>query len=136
MMLKYSFCLFLFFVMPLIAMAQESGDQEQDPFRGDPIFNQSLRELMGEEPPAQAHADSSSGNASETPPRRRVRQLQREGLDFDGGLGSGPYHANPLYNQYPNLPMIHYNRVNGLFLGLKKSRMQRFRHLAGLGLSG
>lgn len=129
---KYSLCFFFILLLPVMSLAQQSGEDEDDPFRRDPLFNKSLRELMGDE----AQPDSSGQPQQEVSTQRRVRELQRDGLDFDGGLGAGPYHANPLYNQYPNLSMIHYNRVNGLFLGLKKSRMQWHDYWPILGLPG
>lgn len=117
MLNKYTISLLILLVVPVTAFSQQTGSEEEDPFKRDPIFNKSLEELMGRE---SEQADSSAA----IEPRRRVRDLQREGIDFDGALEAGPYHSNPLFNQFPNLPMIHYNRVNGLFLGIKKERMQ------------
>lgn len=131
MMLKYSLCLFFILLLPALSMAQQSGEDENDPFRRDPIFNKSLRELIGDE----EETDSATTD-DDISLQSRARELQRDGLDFDGGLGSGPYHSNPLYNQYPNLPMIHYNRVNGLFLGLRKTRMQWHEYWPTIGLPG
>src|SRR5690625_5867169 len=58
------------------------------------------------------------------------------GIDLGGSIEAGPYHSNALYSQYPNLPMIHYNRVNGLFLGLRKERMQWYRYSQFLNIPG
>ena len=109
------FAALLFF--PMLLAAQQKSEQTEDPFKRDPIFNKSLEELMGRE----------SGEASDSTgiePQRRLKSFQQEGIDFDGALEAGPYNTNPLYNRFPNLPMIHYNRVNGLFLGIRKERMQ------------
>lgn len=105
-------------LLPLALSAQQS-EQTEDPFKRDPLFNKSLEELMGRE----SEADSDSASTSINP-QQRVRSFNQEGIDFDGALEAGPYNTNPLYNRFPNLPMIHYNRVNGLFLGIKKERMQ------------
>jgi len=105
----------LFF--PLLLVAQQKSEETEDPFKRDPIFNQSLEELMGKD--SEKPEDSTSVEV-----QRRFRSFQQEGIDFDGALEAGPYNTNPLYNRFPNLPMIHYNRVNGLFLGIRKERMQ------------
>ncbi|WP_340104291.1 hypothetical protein [Rhodohalobacter sp. 8-1] len=103
-------------LFPLALIAQQT-EQTEDPFKRDPIFNKSLEELLGMK--SESESDSTG-----IEPQRRFRSFQQEGIDFDGALEAGPYNTNPLYNQFPNLPMIHYNRVDGLFLGLKKERMQ------------
>lgn len=126
-MLKTYLILILFAVIPALVIGQQSGGEE-DPFKRDPLFNKSLEELMGRE----AEPEDSTETIE---PRQRVRELQREGIDFDGALEAGPYHSNPLFNQYPNLPMIHYNRVNGLFLGIKKERMQWYDYSPGFNIS-
>ena len=115
----------IFLIFPLALVAQQSEETE-DPFKRDPIFNKSLEELMGRD------SDSDSTGIE---PQRRFRSFQQEGIDFDGALEAGPYNTNPLYNQFPNLPMIHYNRVNGLFLGIRKERMQWYDYNSFLDLN-
>ncbi|HMB97374.1 MAG TPA: hypothetical protein VKM36_02750 [Balneolaceae bacterium] len=102
-------------LLPVAVLSQQTTSEEEDPFKRDPIFNKTLQELLGEK---------TEEDSADIDPKRRFRSLQEEGIDFDGALEAGPYNTNPLFNQFPNLPMIHYNRVNGLFLGLKKERMQ------------
>jgi len=102
-------------LLPVAVLSQQTTSEEEDPFKRDPIFNKTLQELLGEK---------TEEDSDDIDPKRRFRSLQEEGIDFDGALEAGPYNTNPLFNQFPNLPMIHYNRVNGLFLGLKKERMQ------------
>jgi len=113
---KFLQILIVILLFPLAMVAQQS-EQTEDPFKRDPIFNKSLEELMGRE-------SDSEGDSTGVEPQRRFRSFQQEGIDFDGALEAGPYNTNPLYNKFPNLPMIHYNRVNGLFLGIRKERMQ------------
>ncbi|MDZ7693527.1 MAG: hypothetical protein U5K69_20815 [Balneolaceae bacterium] len=100
-------------------MAQSSGEQpEEDPFKNDPFFSRPLQDFFQQ---------SSSQDSSKDPEENvtsRLRRLNDEGVDYDTFLEAGPYNSNALYANYPNLPMIHFNRVNGLFLGLKKERMQ------------
>jgi len=114
---KFLQILTILLLFPLLLVAQQKSEETEDPFKRDPIFNQSLEELMGKD--SEKPEDSTSVEA-----QRRFRSFQQEGIDFDGALEAGPYNTNPLYNRFPNLPMIHYNRVNGLFLGIRKERMQ------------
>lgn len=115
MMKKYTILLFLF-IFPLTAFSQQRNDD--DPFKRDPIFTKSLEELLG--------IDEVDRESEETPiiQARPVRRLSQSGLDLSGGFESGPYYANSLYSQYPNLSTIRYNRVEGLFLGIKDEKMQ------------
>lgn len=117
--------LILFFILlllcPLAIVAQQSNE---DPFKRDPIFNRSLDEIFDtsiKEKPVESDSDTEAHGA------KVVRHLTIEGLDLGGGFEAGPYYSNSLYSQYPNLPGIHFNRVNGLFLGIKKERMQWYR---------
>ncbi|MFU8813474.1 MAG: BamA/TamA family outer membrane protein [Balneolaceae bacterium] len=114
MLKRYIPALLIPFFLPLCAFSQDSGKAEE-PFKRDMMFNRSIDELL-------VHGSDSDTNRIDV--KRRVRSVQKAGIDFDGALEAGPYNTNPLFNQFPNLPMIHYNRVNGLFLGLKKERMQ------------
>src|SRR6056297_1041919 len=114
---KFLQILTILLLFPLLLAAQQKSEETEDPFKRDPIFNQSLEELMGKD--SEKPEDSTSVEV-----QRRFRSFQQEGIDFDGALEAGPYNTNPLYNRFPNLPMIHYNRVNGLFLGIMKERMQ------------
>jgi len=113
----------LMIVLPTVLVAQHSGGD--DPFKRDPIFNKSLEELFGKEN-LEEPADEDSDSLREA--ERAVRRLSYSGLDLGGDFEAGPYYSNELYSQFPNLPMIHYNRVNGLFLGIRKERMQWHRY--------
>lgn len=118
-------CILLFALLtlvPLLAHAQQNG--EEDPFKNDPLFNKPLNTFFNNE----READSSSS------PQMRVRFLIDEGLDYGDFLEAGPYNSGPLYGLYPNLPMIHFNRVDGLFLGLRKERMQWYDDSDFLGI--
>ncbi len=103
------------FILPGSVFAQQT-EEEEDPFKNDPFFRKPLVEFFGDK--------SGEEDSVGVDVKKRVRRLQQEGLDFDGAFEAGPYNTNPLFNQFPNLPMIHYNRVNGFFLGIKKERMQ------------
>jgi hypothetical protein len=117
--------LLLLFVPLLSAAAYGQTTQvEDDPFKRDPIFNKSLDELFGTESEEEA---SEQLDDDEEHGSRVIRRVSRNGIDLGGGLEAGPYYSNELYNQYPNLPMIHFNRVNGLFLGIRAERMQWHR---------
>jgi len=112
----------LLLFIPLTGLAQQ---QDEDPFKRDPIFNKSLEELLGLE---QAKVDEELDDNGSDEAQRAVRRLSYRGLDLGGDFEAGPYFSNELYSQYPNLPMIHFNRVNGLFLGIRKERMQWHRY--------
>jgi len=115
MALMKKLLLLIFIVLPVSVFAQQT-EEEEDPFKNDPFFRKPLIEFFGDKTEREDSVDVDL--------KRRVRHLQQEGIDFDGALEAGPYNTNPLFNQFPNLPMIHYNRVNGFFLGIKKERMQ------------
>lgn len=100
------------------ALAQADQDStENKPFKNDPFFSTPVSEFFKKS----SDKDSTTSNRDvET----FVRDLNEEGLDFRGVIEAGPNNSNALYSVYPNLPMIHYNRVNALFLGIKEERMQ------------
>lgn len=118
--MKYLLSLLIIAVsLPLAVNAQQNDD---DPFKRDPIFSKPLDELLGV-----TRSDVEEEPREEPGTERVIRHLSRTGIDLGGSLEAGPYYSNSLYNQYPNLPMIHFNRVNGLFLGIRKERMQWHR---------
>jgi len=96
---------------------QEEEEAEEDPFRRAFIFGPSIDELL----------DDPSFEFDETDLERSARYLSNTGIDLGAGFEAGPYYSNSLYSQYPNLPSVHYNRVNGLFISIKKERMQWHR---------
>lgn len=100
-------------LIPVVALGQQNG--EEDPFKNDPLFTKPLDSFFKE---------NRSNDPADPPARVRIRYLNDEGLDYDDFLEAGPYNSSPLYGLYPTLPMIHFNRVDGLFLGLRKERMQ------------
>lgn len=105
-----------------VAFAQSSDTD--DPFRNNPFFSKPLDELLY---PDKAEADTLQNNEDESiteEAKRYVRRVNNEGIDFGGALESGPYSSSSLYAAYPVLPMFHFNRVNGLFLGIRDERMQ------------
>lgn len=117
----------LILFVPLLSVPAfgQTTQVEDDPFKRDPIFNKSLEELFGTEPEEEADEQSKDDSDHSS---RVIRRVSRNGIDLGGGLEAGPYYSNELYNQYPNLPMIHFNRVNGLFLGIRAERMQWHRY--------
>lgn len=116
----------LFLLIPLFSVSAfgQSTRVEEDPFKRDPIFNKSLEELLGIESKEETDEQSDDEVYESS---RAIRRVSRNGIDLGGGLEAGPYYSNELYSQYPNLPMIHFNRVNGLFLGIRSERMQWHR---------
>lgn len=111
----------LLLLLPAASIAQQNNE---DPFKRDPIFNRPLEEIFDTTSSEQSESEAQK---QETQRTKAVRHLTVEGLDLGGGFEAGPYYSNPMYNQYPNLSGIHYNRVNGLFFGIKKERMQWHR---------
>ncbi len=103
-----------------LAFAQETEDK--DPFVNDPFFNDPIESIFE--------------NESDTTFRDydHWRSLNSYGLDYYDFLEAGPYNAAPIYGLYPNLPMIHYNRVDGLYLGLSSERMQWYHDDDFLGI--
>lgn len=124
-MKKYIYILFIFLIFPVLpALARQA---EEDPFKRDPIFNKSLEELFG--------SDTAEEEQTEKPETTdAIKRLSHRGVDLSGGFEAGPYYSNPLYSEFPNLSGIHFNRVNGLFLGIKRERMQWYRHHDFLGI--
>ncbi len=113
------------------ALAQTGEDStEQDPFKNDPFFSAPVSDFFK----GQSSKKDSVDSDSERDVQRFVSDLNEEGLDYRGVIESGPNNSNTLYSVYPNLPMIHYNRVNGLFLGLSQERMQWYHHDDLLGI--
>lgn len=101
-----------------VALAQEADDgSSQDPFKDDPFFNKPLSEFFKH--PGEDLTDRH--NVKQT-----LDRLNEQGLDYGSWFESGPSNSNMLYQVYPTLPMIHYNRVDGLFLGVREERMQWF----------
>ena len=113
---------------PVVGFGQQTGE---DPFKRDPIFSKSLEELFGSD---QDKMEDESDSTVTEEAQRAVRRLSYSGLDLGGDIEAGPYYSNELYSQYPNLPMIHFNRVNGLFLGIRKERMQWYRSTSFLNI--
>jgi hypothetical protein len=109
--------LFIIFI-PLSLFGQQSDD---DPFKRDPIFTKPIDDFFG-------IGESEKTEESTLDTEKALQRLSTSGIDLGGSLEAGPYYSNALYSQYPNLPMIHFNRVNGLFLGIRKERMQWHRY--------
>lgn len=113
----------ILFICMSSAMAQTKPDSADDPFKNDPYFSKPLKDLL-------RHPSSKSDSSTvrdDHDARGFVTDLNDEGLDFRGIIEAGPRNSNPLYSAYPNLPMIHYNRVDGLFLGISEERMQWYK---------
>lgn len=121
---KYLSLILAFLVVPIGALAQQTDPE--DAFKRDPIFSKSLDELLGIEDKEDSGEEEKDYNDDENFDSA-MRRLSRTGMDLGGGFEAGPYYSSSLYSQYPNLPMIHYNRVNGLFLGYRTERMQWHR---------
>lgn len=122
-MSKYLIIFIAFLVVPFGIYAQSQN--QDDPFERDPIFSKSLDELFGRE---DSTKENSGNNSGEDNMDSAVQQLSRTGVDLGGSIEAGPYYSSDLYSLYPNLPTIHFNRVNGLFIGYRKERMQWHRY--------
>lgn len=123
-MFKYlSILLLLFTVLPTQARAQQSDDE--DPFKRDPFFTKPIHEFFssGNDSDGESAGYQNPDNRPEHY-MRQIRNLNEEGIDLSSSFEAGPYSSGPLYSQFPNMPMIHFNRVNGLFLGIRQERMQ------------
>ncbi len=108
-------------IAPIFAHAQHAD--EDDPFKRDPLFTKSINELLGiSQPSEEAEQDRDTENGD-----RAIRRLSATGLDLGGSFEAGPFFSNALFSQYPNMPAVHFNRVNGLFIGIKQERMQWHR---------
>ena len=121
-MSKYLLILSFLLALPLQSFAQD--DDPDDPFKRDPIFSKSLDELFGDTDEDEEDHEMDKDDDFDS----AARELSYQGLDLGGSFEAGPYYSSDLYAQYPNLPMIHYNRVNGLFIGYRKERMQWHRY--------
>lgn len=105
---------------------------EKDPFINDPFFSKPMEEFLKTTP-----AEPVDSSSTEIEPKKKpkyMRRVQNEGLDYGGYFEAGPYSSNPLYTAYPSLPMLHFNRVNGLFLGVRAERMQWYNYGSFLGI--
>lgn len=130
------FLLGLTFLMLSIqpSFGQTTEEIEEDPFVNDPFFSRPFSEFFSSEESIQddssktevssIHSESSKSSKS----RSFVRRINNEGIDYGGYFESGPYASSNLYAAYPTMPMVHFNRVNGLFLGVRKERMQWYVH--------
>lgn len=120
----------LLLITPMSLLAQQTN--EEDPFKRDPVFTKPLEDFFG------IHNDQENGKVSDSDStsesQKAVRRLTVRGMDLGGSLEAGPYYSNALYSRYPNLSMIHFNRVNGLFLGIRKERMQWHRYSSFLNI--
>lgn len=119
---KYLLLIIVFLIAPSGLYAQ--SDNQDDPFKRDPIFSKSLDELFGREDSTMEENHEYHEHKTDS----AVQQLSRTGVDLGGSIEAGPYYSSDLYSLYPNLPTIHFNRVNGLFLGYRKERMQWHRY--------
>lgn len=110
-------------MIPMGLFAQ--SENQDDPFERDPIFNKSLDELFGREDTTkiEQHNHNEDQHVDSA-----MQKLSRTGVDLGGSIEAGPYYSSDLYSLYPNLPTIHFNRVNGLFIGYRKERMQWHRY--------
>lgn len=121
-LLTYLFLGIFLIISTGTALAQSGSEAEEDsPFKNDPFFSSPLKELL-KKPSDSLSEDSSTDKQDDF--RRYFVQLNERGIDYKGALEAGPYKSSALYSAYPNLPMIHFNRVNSLFLGLRQERMQ------------
>jgi hypothetical protein len=126
-MQRYIVTLFLLFGMAVTALGQTEQDStSKEPFKNDPFFSAPISDFFKKSKRDTTQSDDGI--------RQLVSDLNDEGLDFRGVIEAGPYNSNALYSVYPNLPMLHYNRVNALFLGVKKERMQWYHSDDWLGI--
>ena len=135
MKLRYHIIVFFFLAFGSVtAVAQTTvGTGEEDPFINDPFFSKPIEDFLKTSPPP---VDSTKVD-DETPKKhsRYPKRVRNEGLDYGGFLEAGPYSSNPLYTSYPTLPMIHFNRANGLFLGFRSERMQWYTYDSLFGIN-
>lgn len=131
---KFLFTSFIFLLTITIGSvnAQSGSEKEEEsPFKNDPFFASPLEELL-KKPDTDNNNDSAV--VSQDNVKQYVGRLNENGIDYEGALESGPYNSNALYSVYPNMPMIHFNRVNSLFLGIRQERMQWFPNHDLLGI--
>lgn len=114
-----------------LGLAQSTGTEkdEEEPFRNEPFFSKPVEELL-----KRPGKDTSKAHSTDHRYTYYLNSLNEDGIDLSGALESGPYLSNPLYSVYPNLPMIHYNRVDALFLGIRRERMQWYNDDNFLGI--
>ncbi|TYP95181.1 hypothetical protein LX73_0477 [Fodinibius salinus] len=114
-----------------LAAAQTDADStNQDPFKNDPFFSKTVSSFWDSDSTAYANDD----RFLDYEPRVFFNHLNENGLDDKGFFNAGPYGSSALYSVYPNLPMFHFNRVNSLFLGYRKDRMQWYNSNSWLGI--
>lgn len=93
-----------------------SFEDEDDPFKESPFFSRPVHELLREPP-------KDWGNKEKVRQKKTYRKFDDSGVDFGDLFVRDVYSAPLIYAQYPVLPMVHYNRVNGLYLGVQQERM-------------
>ncbi len=122
----------IFLIAASSAFAQSSGsDQEDEPFRNEPFFSKPVEELL-----KRPGKDTVKTESEYRDYDYYLNSLNEDGIDLSGAIESGPYRSNALYSIYPSLPMIHFNRVDALFLGIRRERMQWYNHDNFLGVPG
>lgn len=110
-----------------ITLAQE---KKEEPFKNDPLFSSPIYKVTKKDKEDIGLTSDHDQDLQEP----YYENLSEDGIDVPGFFNSGPNGASALYSVYPNLPMIHYNRVNVLFLGYKKDRMQWYNSDSWLGV--
>lgn len=132
-MKRFIYILALLLLSSMLALGQSSGsDEEDDPFKNSPFFSKPVEELLKRPAKDTSRTDSNYQSYHSD----HWDHLYEEGIDLGGLLEAGPYKSNPLYSVYPSLPMIHYNRVDALFLGIRSERMQWYNNHDLLGIDG
>lgn len=107
--------------------AQTTDDQKKEsPFKNDPFYTRALEDIF--QTSSETDTTTYSNHLAE------FKKMNQKGIDIGGVLEAGPYNSNPLYSSYPNLPMFHFNRVDALFLGIRKERMQWYEEDWFLGI--
>lgn len=93
----------------------KSADKTEDPFKNKPLFSKPVHDLLKSPPSEWIEREDA---------HRIYGTISQGGLDFKDTFGTGAYDSPLVYNLYPVLPVVHYNRVNGFTLGLQKDRMK------------
>lgn len=107
--------------------AQTTDDKkEKSPFKNDPFYTRALEDIF--------QKSSEADTTTEFDHQAELKKMNQKGIDIGGVLEAGPYNSNSLYSSYPNLPMLHFNRVDALFLGIRKERMQWYEEDWFLGI--
>ena len=97
--------------------SQTDTTDVDDPFKNDPFFNKPFSDFF----------ENRRGNWTEKDDiKKNLASLHKSGLDYNADIQNGPYRTNMIYGAFPVLPMFHFNRVDGLFLGIRQERMQWF----------